>query len=161
MEEEDHYADHHNLLAVVGQHPLAHLEAGMEIVEMAVAAAAVEVMILDNSSPPVVRGGRGRLTFNKPFNLSVPKLAACCTTAAIYHPKLCKNLVGASQHSDAADTAWFNKCKANTFEGLSDSGSKRFEKLDLKLAATISKTFKDEDAALTLIQDLQVLDEEI
>ena len=44
---------------------------------------------------------------------------------------------------------------------MADSGGERFKKLDNKLAAVIHRAYREEESALTLMQDIQILDEEI
>ena len=70
-------------------------------------------------------------------------------------------MVDASQKSDMAEVALINECKTNSFEELANSGGKRFEKLNFKLSAFLFAIFKDEEGAMTLMQDLQIMDEEV
>ena len=54
-----------------------------------------------------------------------------------------------------------NERKHKEFEELADSGGDRFKKLDNKLAAVMHRAYREEESAITLMQDIQTLDEEI
>ena len=73
-----------------------------------------------------------------------------------------ENLCAASGRSDFAEISWFREASMDTatFESLADSGARRFQSLDLKLAASMNSMIKTANADFSMSVTLRKQDAE-